>query len=1649
MLDIIDVFSKFAYGRHSLNENGALYALRNAIREVQETIDKTLTLVTGKGLSASPISANDASLLSLNINTLCQVFVRTALAKDQAALNKSVNDDHSFFMDVIDDLIGLLRFDLATAINSFTTSAELSKTTGGTAANSAAVNTAALVALLPFNVEQCTVVISCLGRMVEFNERWKARAKANGLLPLLLDCFKIQEALQLHQVADKLLHLCIHVGDHSNVAKSVQDDISEDQHEHRADSTTQIDPHIICAVSTTTETNPVSNVGSETAAQSCHMELKPPLVALDTLLSMLEVSNESVNKMAKFRLLRWIAALVDLPENANALGERGISILLQLAASTSVKPNLLLAYLAKSIHAIVLQSPTALELCGRHDNELLSAFFDLLQQSSKTEEDPQAFIDRAGTGERKRHSNEISDWPDQIEDISNLKWIDDTEEGSTFEPHLTPISVHNIDALLAVSEALTALAKAFQKWNLTDRAPMAIDFSEAANSISFDKSGAPSTGESKKKMTASREKLSIVGEALMLGLLRRGLQVLSLISHYTAVDAAVCVSLLGLLDTLLTIPSGMKVLLQLARNELQSPACKDPIATSHSTMTVAHWPFSVDLARQMEHSFLLVPVLNVLQSPSTSFFEIEAAVRSIAVLTSDQEATMAEPTQKVLKSPNKGEGTNAGVNPCPPLVITDSDRFINAGLGHGMVVVLLAFMDVARLPKAPRDFSNRANLLKAQIDELVQKCIRLGQVKQANMEVKYRETLTIEEQSPGNSEALRSLAIDLSLSYKAQWAQLLDVTFHVPRFGYTSYSAMLLASELGLSHLVSMLLDAGASSETTSVDGFTPLMAAFLVGKEDSVIDLLEARANIDAVTTDNHGLTVWNCALVSPVKVQVNEMVTRTYTNAESLEGVRAMSARIELDSIGGSLQYLDMCLHANVDVNVSSFQGDFLLHALLSQSIVRRKLRGVDLCFRYKSHFEDLRRLEKAVIDLIQHHSANVNSCNRMGQTPLHLALLYGHTTTVKILLQCGANPNVQCIHGHLPLHYACLGFCGSFDGSDGDAIEILKLLLAQATKYTSVLGVYEDCRKHKSVEEKHALAIDQILENGLLSLVHPKSIVCKLADCQEILTTTSFHGKFLPWHFACGACVQLSSIFCLDDALQHWFHANGQARAGILSYLIREWNIDVSTTANDNLNALHLACKSDVHSNNVPVIDVLLQHCRPQDFDVNAVHDCILIDPLPVISCGAQALFLETSGEPNRAYVSSRSYDNKYHLILEDGRHVENVAREQLQAVYDSAIEGAQDPNEYKYRVPMESRFAALHYALQSNHDTLALRLLALPAISLVLEGSDLPLLALACAAGQSPEVVRRLITQEANMRVHLPLRTCKLAVDSETTMTEPKHAAALHYAVMYEDVAMVDTLLSSTHVLPNVQRSEDGFTPLHLACEQKNLKLVKLLLDHGASLTQVSSKAATCVSPLHLLIKSDTINNDFLNELISENYVRPEMLLTGYATDITAGTSLVKDGCNQRSDGNAIVTNDNDIQTNDGRKRDVSSCVLLQEEQHNLDLFERLHGVDQENQCVRMEFEKSDGLLCAFFNLLRKSFEASEPHDEVDTESQSLRSSLLHVFEHLPHCHECYRQLSTRSQWKEKSETPRTSKAVIDEIAAEPAWSSSKELQANSQ
>uniref|UniRef100_K3WMG8 Uncharacterized protein n=1 Tax=Globisporangium ultimum (strain ATCC 200006 / CBS 805.95 / DAOM BR144) TaxID=431595 RepID=K3WMG8_GLOUD len=177
--------------------------------------------------------------------------------------------------------------------------------------------------------------------MMQFSDKCKAWAKDKGVMPILLDCFKIVDQRKLYQVADKLLHLCVLLPE-------------EDE-----SKTARIDPRVLGIIHE--DRSAVDTINASAGASSIAAK-RAPFVGLDVLLSLLETSSTAEDKVVLFRLIRWLASLVDSPENAIGLGESGVSILLRIVIETFQEHCLLIGYLAKCIRAGTSQSAAACEV---------------------------------------------------------------------------------------------------------------------------------------------------------------------------------------------------------------------------------------------------------------------------------------------------------------------------------------------------------------------------------------------------------------------------------------------------------------------------------------------------------------------------------------------------------------------------------------------------------------------------------------------------------------------------------------------------------------------------------------------------------------------------------------------------------------------------------------------------------------------------------------------------------------------------------------------------------------------------------------------------------------------------------------------------------------------------------------------------------------------------------------------------------------------------------------------------------------------------------------------------------------------------------------------------------------------------------------
>ncbi|CCI48033.1 unnamed protein product [Albugo candida] len=484
----------------------------------------------------------------------------------------------------------------------------------------------------------------------------------------------------------------------------------------------------------------------------------------------------------------------------------------------------------------------------------------------------------------------------------------------------------------------------------------------------------------------------------------------------------------------------------------------------------------------------------------------------------------------------------------------NQDQFIQVCLNCGGLLKLLSIINISDTANAQplQSFKSSVSALCLRFIALVQRQSSLA----SSIAMKDSS-----EESQFNAAATPDI-----------WVELLNRSGDIPRLGYHCYPPILMAADSMNFEILAKLVEAGVDVDTSNLDGLTSLMLCFLADK-DQALDILRM-ADVDSVKTDETELTVWMCALVGSPK---------------------------------GEMALLDRCLSRGMNVNISTREGQSLLHSILSCANVTQNMQGTLSSFKYDSRADkiDLQMIKR----IVEEHRANVNACNTIGQTPLHLAFLYGHMDVVLYFLGItsdldtmepmvpgpirslrlqGVNPNIQDVYGSTALHYASFGLWAN----DPNLVStMLEAMLTQAVRHPIVPGRHSDSLKNATRQERNRIEIDTILDVGYTSLVCPQEISVKPAELKDIITNKT-HFELRPFQLACyggGTCT--SDFGALMDAhMRQQIQANGAIRAAILTFYrdVLEglcYSIDFDA-------AMKLAISSQVGESNADIIACLKQ-------------------------------------------------------------------------------------------------------------------------------------------------------------------------------------------------------------------------------------------------------------------------------------------------------------------------------------------------------------------------------------------------------------------------------------------------------------------------
>ncbi|KAL7302823.1 hypothetical protein TKK_0004861 [Trichogramma kaykai] len=231
-------------------------------------------------------------------------------------------------------------------------------------------------------------------------------------------------------------------------------------------------------------------------------------------------------------------------------------------------------------------------------------------------------------------------------------------------------------------------------------------------------------------------------------------------------------------------------------------------------------------------------------------------------------------------------------------------------------------------------------------------------------------------------------------------------------------------------NLVDILLSRGAHSNLADENGFTPLHV--LCQREDDDVNL--ARRFFEIGEKFNKSILI----------------------DARDEYGNTALHQAI----LNNHVNLVEFLLSKGADPNSLNKDGETTLHRICEANLDDL---AVEMLFKICDE---------------KHQSMQVDAQDKMGKTPLHVAITKGNINTIEILMRRGAQPNLADENGFTPLHVLCQ--------RENDDVDLLKMLFEAADKFSAPIKVdardKSDCTPlHLALNRGHEQMAEWLLRRG----------------------------------------------------------------------------------------------------------------------------------------------------------------------------------------------------------------------------------------------------------------------------------------------------------------------------------------------------------------------------------------------------------------------------------------------------------------------------------------------------------------------------------------------------------------------------------------
>ncbi|XP_018652716.1 putative ankyrin 2,3/unc44 [Schistosoma mansoni] len=623
-------------------------------------------------------------------------------------------------------------------------------------------------------------------------------------------------------------------------------------------------------------------------------------------------------------------------------------------------------------------------------------------------------------------------------------------------------------------------------------------------------------------------------------------------------------------------------------------------------------------------------------------------------------------------------------------------------------------------------------------------------------------------------------------------------------------TALHIASLAGQFEVVKLLLEAGAEVNIQAQNGFTPLYMAAQENHLEVVRLLLSNGAN-PGLTTDD-GFTPLAVALQ-----QGHDRVVALLLESDS-RGKICLPA-LHIASKKDDIKAANLLLNSDVNVDHQSASGFTPLHIAAHYGNVNMTelliSRGANINFQAKNNITPLHAASKwgnqGVAERLITAGAELDCRTRDGLTPLHCAARSGHDTVVQLLLSAGANISAKTRSGLNSLHMA----------AQGDHVDTARLLLQHGAQiddptidYLTALHVAAHCGNVRVAK--------LLLERG----------------CD--VNARALNG-FTPLHIAC----QKNRIKIVE--------------------LLLKYNCLIQATTESGLTPLHVAC----FMGHLNIVVLLLQHGANANAPTvrceTSLHLATRAGQTDVarllLRNGAQ-VDVKARGNQTPLHIASRIGNLELvTLLLEHAANVQCSTKDTYTPLHLAAKGNHKEicemllKNGADLEITTKSGFTPLHLAVKHSHLETAKYLL--------LSGADMN------AVGRNGLTPLHLATHYGCLpMVQLLLEHKASPVSQAKNGFIPLHIAAEKHLVDIGKLLIEATVDSNNKNKKNTNanggygvdggccsiQSRNGFTPLHLACQDGNEKMTKLLIDSGS---KVNALAKNGLTAMHLAAQEDSV------------------------------------------------------------------------------------------------------------------------------------------------------------------------------------------------